>query len=301
MDWNPQEKLALKGRFIDNSIKKYIDSMVLQRVERDISPILHFTTYLMRDSDNNKIIELSNNIISQTVEFQNLYRTNDEKLKIYWFPTPIIKRLPKNNKESLDVPEINSACTFHYTNNRFIALYRMEEAPKVLYHELIHFYYLDTPLEETHDNYFKTKYNLKIPCSLRETYSEFLGCLLNIERVSKMTGVPFLELYNIEYAFMNYQAQKILDFFKINSKNQLYRLQSDTNLITYYLFKLALFMNLDNPRQTLLELERQKLNMRKPELFVAAIEKGLDNIFNQSKISVIPELRETMRMTIIEL
>lgn len=300
MNWSHNENLALKGRFISDSIKKFILKNTIDKKTFEVSPILTFTIYYFNTLDNRVIENRAKDMVHLVREFQEQYKTTNEMLHVFWFPTPILKEIPNSNQSSLNVSEINSACTFHYPNNRFIAIYRFEEAPKVLYHELVHFYHLDMTFNDSLDKYFIQKYSLKVPCSLKETYSEFVGCFLNIDRVSKKSGLPFELLYNIELAFMIYQAQKILKYFNIENLEQLTKMKSDTNLITYYLFKSALFITISNPKKYLEKMKRSKLVMNSPNKFVENIELGLVQLFKMTNIENIEGLENTMRMTIIE-
>ena len=302
MNWSHTEQLAINGKFIGSQIRQYILENTLQRVELTREPNSYITTYLFRDGDISDLINHSNQLLRQTADFVQKYRTSDEDLRIYWFPTPFKKTMPEVAKESLDVDEINSACTFHYPNNRFISLYRYEEAPKVLFHELIHFYHLDLPLRADYDTYIIQKYNIRAPCILKETYSEIVGCLLNIDRVSNDTGIPFQVLYSIEEAFMLYQVQKILNYYHVHKIADLGKIKSDTNLITYFPMKLAFLLAIDNPEEYLAELKRRKLVIENPQFIIDTIEKGLVKLFSTPSIvkDVPPELTNTLRMTIVQ-
>ena len=59
-------------------------------------------------------------------------------------------------------------------------------------------------------------------------------------RSDEMDTEKFNKYLAIEQAFSLYQIRKILDFFKIDNINNLNKLSSDTNLMTYYFLKTAL-------------------------------------------------------------
>jgi hypothetical protein len=296
--WNQDEQNALKGRFISRSISEYITKNV---VDRHIykSPLLFFTTYIFNDSNLEEVDSFRNIMIERALDFQN--RTNNKKncMVIYWFPTMFKKEFP-TDKNSLDVEEINSATTFHYPNNPFISIYRLEEAPKVLYHELSHFFKLDDILSYYDDDDYTRKFNLKVPCLLCETYSELLAFFLNLEDISKRTGDDFLELYTIEYTFSILQTQKILDFYNVSNDSQFDRIKSNTNVFTYFILKTAILKTISDPLLFLKEREKYDFKLHSSDYLKNCINEGLHLLFDE-KIPKIPEeLKKTLRMTIIE-
>ena len=296
--WNQDEQEALKGRFVSNSIGEYI---VKNTVDRLIykSPLLFFTTYILNDSNLVDVDTVRNIMIERALDFQNRTNNKTERMVIYWFPTMFKKEFP-TDKNSLDVEEINSATTFHNPINPFISIYRFEEAPKVLYHELSHFFKLDDILSYYDDADYTRKFNLKVPCLLCETYSELLAFFLNLEDISKRTGYDFLELYTIEYTFSILQTQKILDFYNVSNDSQFERIRSNTNVFTYFILKTAILKTIIDPILFLKEREKYDFKLHSSDYLKNLINEGLDLLFDE-KIPKIPnELKKTLRMTIIE-
>ena len=142
---------------------------------------------------------------------------------------------------------------------------------------------------------------MSLPCSLAETYAEFMGCLLNIFYLSNGDNDKFNTYLAIEQSFSLYQIYKILNFFQINNINDLNKLSSDTNLMTYYFLKTALIThhNINYFFYSLLE-NRFKLDEHHLAFFI----KYLDNLRNIPKyLEYVKELNidnTTMRMTIVE-
>ena len=296
--WNQDEQEALKGRFISSSIGEYIVKNV---VDRHIytSPLLLFTTYIFNDSNIEDIDSVRNIMIERALDFQNRTNNKTNRMVIYWFPTMFKKEFP-TDKNSLDVEEINSATTFHNPVNPFISIYRFEEAPKVLYHELAHFFKLDDILSYYDDADYTRKFNLKVPCLLCETYSELLAFFLNLEDISKRTGYDFLELYTIEYTFSILQTQKILDFYNVSNDQQFDRIKSNTNVFTYFILKTAILKTIRDPILFLKEREKYDFKLHSSAYLKKRIDEGLHLLFDE-KIPEIPnELKKTLRMTIIE-
>lgn len=302
----PEEyKILFSTRFVT---KKIIDYIVENT--HSISLITNqkysLTTFLNNDTDETNIKNEIFDMERRVIRFIDWIQPNMKQLpiKIFWFPTKFKKILP-NDKKSLDVNEINSACTIHYNNipNSYVVLYRREEAKKVLFHELVHLFHLDAYIPSILEYKIREKYNLNLmlPCSLAETYAEFMGCLLNIYYLSNGNTEIFNKYLAIEQAFSLYQVNKILNFFKIDDINDLNNLKSDTNLMTYYFLKTALITH-ENVTDFFYSLIRNKLLLDKTHL--SFFEQYLDNLKNlPSYIKFIENIKldeHTMRMTIVE-
>ena len=296
--WNQDEQEALKGRFISSEIGEYIHKNVVDRHIYN-SPLLLFTTFIFSDSDIGKIEYIKKIMIERALDFQQRTNNKTNRMIIYWFPTKFKKEFPKN-KNSLDVEEINSATTFHYPNNPFISIYRLEEAPKVLYHELSHLFKLDDILSYNDDLNYSKKFSLNVPCLLCETYSELLALLLNVEDLSKRTGVDFNELYTIEYTFSILQTQKILDFYKVTHIGEFNRIISNTNVFTYFILKTAILKMIDDPKLFLEDREKDRFKLHSSSFLKKLIDDGLEQLFDERIPTIPPELKKTLRMTIIE-
>jgi hypothetical protein len=299
MNWRESEKRALSGRFISEPINKYIIENTIDRIEYDDEQI-YITSFIIKGIKAIKIKECHDLLIERTKYFCDITK-NNKKVVLYWFPTEYKKILPID-KKSLDVHEINSACTWHNGEESFIAIYRWEEAPKVLFHELSHYFHLDEYLTHNDNDYFITKYNLDIPCSLAETYSEIIGFIMNIFHFTNGFNELFDKMFAVEMAFSVYQCQKILRFFNINNSGDLHKLKSDTNLFTYYILKTIFIYNI-NPREFL----EKMLNKTNPLVLEGEhldnfnnIIKNIDHIFEIEKIPIINGLEKTMRMTIVD-
>lgn len=300
MNWKESEKRALSGRFVSEPINQYIIHNTTDRIEYDDEQV-YLTTFIIKGIEPVKIIECHELLITRTKYLCDITK-NNHKVILYWFPTTYKKILP-DDKISLDVHEINSACTWHAGNNSFIAIYRWEEAPKVLFHELSHYFGLDEYLTINHNDYFLQKYNLNIPCSLAETYSEIIGFMMNIYHFSNGFNELFDKMFAVEMAFSVYQCQKILRFFNIDSPNEFYKLKSDTNLFTYYILKTVFIYNI-NPRDFLGKMINKPnplvLDGEHTDYLMNILKDNLEKIFEIEKIPEIKGLEKTMRMTIVD-
>lgn len=302
IDWDTNERNALEGIFICKKIKRYILENTINRIVHD-TPLLLLTHYEFHNTEEKEtadILYLRNIMIDRALDFQMRTNMQEKKMIIYWFPTPFTKRIPSHPKESLDVEEINSATTFHSPNN-FVSIFRREEAPKVLIHELVHFFELDALLRSTDFGYTK-RFKLRVPCLICETYSEIVAFLLNMEYVSLSTGRDINELFIMERAFSTIQVKKILEFFNISEIDEFYKIRSNTNVFTYYILKTALLFMIDDPNTFINMLEESKFRIINMHPIKMMIDNGLLVLIDKMKeISQIPvEFKNTMRMTIIE-
>jgi hypothetical protein len=298
-------KILFSTRFVTKKIIDYIVENT-HSISLITKPNYSITTFLNNDTDETNIESEIYEMEKRVVSFiQWIQPTPDQlPIRIFWFPTKFKKKIP-TDKKSLDVNEINSACTIHYQiiPNSYVVLYRREEAKKVLFHELVHLFHLDANIPSSLEYKIRNRYNLnlRLPCSLAETYAEFMGCLLNIYYISN--GIP--ELFHtylaIEQAFSLYQVNKILKFFYIDNINDLSKLNSDTNLMTYYFLKTALITH-ENITDFFYSLMKNKLLL--DEKFLPFFEKYLDNLQNLPKyLKYVQKIKlddETMRMTIVE-
>jgi len=302
IDWNTHEQNALEGKFICKKIRQYIQENTSRRIVHD-TPLLYLAHYefvTMDQEETADIMYLRNIMIDRALDFQRRSNMQGKKMIINWFPTPFKKHIPLLPKASLDVEEINSATTFHSPHN-FISIFRREEAPKVLIHELVHFFELDSILRST-DFGYKKRFNLQVPCLICETYSEVVAFLLNLEYVSLSTGRDIIELFIMERAFSTIQVKKILEFFNITTIDEFYKIKSNTNLFTYYVLKTALLFSIDTPTPFINMLEKTGYRINDWDQLQMAIDNGLVVLMDKLKeISQIPiEFEKTMRMTIIE-
>ncbi len=302
MDWDTNERNALGGIFICAKIRQYIIENTTKRIVLD-TPLLLLTHYEFHNTEEKEtadILYLRNIMIDRALDFQMRTNMQKKRMIIYWFPTPFKKRIPHPPKESLDVEEINSATTFHSPHN-YVSIFRREEAPKVLIHELVHFFELDSRLRSTDFDYI-ARFKLQVPCLICETYSEVVAFLLNVEYVSLSTGRDIYELFIMERAFSTIQVKKIMEFFNINDINEFYKIRSNTNVFTYYILKTALLFMIDNPKTFINMLEKNKFRIINTEQLKIMIDNGLLVLIDKMKeISHIPvEFKNTMRMTIIE-
>lgn len=249
------------------------------------------------------MIKFIETFIGRIFIFLEFLKIKNQTIKIFVYATSFKKRLP-NNKKSLDVGEINSACAFTFPE-KCISIYRWEEVNKLIIHELVH--YLDLDINVDIDNLLIEKYHINGQCLSRETYAELIGVFFNVMFKSIETNQSFEHLFEIERAFSLCQIYKIFKFFKIKSTNELYKLKSNTNLFTYYIVKGSILAN-----EKILDFFNYLYNKNYPFKFKQEYNNwfgllALNSINNLNTLNnlqvcetiVEKELRETMRMTIV--
>jgi hypothetical protein len=168
------------------------------------------------------------------------------------------KKLPPKNS-LLTSEHINSGVTFRISDTYSkIIVYRQEEMPKVLLHEIIHginvdFDYIDISHEESLMKLFCKESKLTI----NETLTDSLTCLLNtiIYTMFENRHNPKKFLKRVranwrkEYSFMKAQCYKItshMDYSEaISKKCTTLKLKEGTHALAYYVLKAVILSNLN--------------------------------------------------------
>jgi len=218
-----------------------------------------------------------------------------QPVTIWWFPTPFKKIFPAKDSR-IDVEHVNSAVTQFYRNTsmNFICIFRREEAHKVLFHEMVHFYNFDKNVDSMNE-YYRNYYgfNGQIPFYLSETYAEIVALLLNIIYLHGTT--KFNYYLNIERAYSVHILQRMFSHYNITSIDQLDKLDTPTNIATYFVVKTDIL--LDKKIEFFLEkLLKNGLELTTP-FFASFLTKQLDVVFSSEKIDL---PTNTLRMTILE-
>ena len=236
----------------------------------------------------------------------------DKDIRVVFFPTHHKKMFPKSKKQSIEVPHINSAMTTQYPHDpslNNVIIYREEECPKVLCHELCHLLSLDTAFSRQNDDYFRQKYNLSTPCYLSEVYCEVVGTLLNVYDCASSQS-SFHKLYTIERTYMLYKTAQILEHYDIHRPADLHKLTSDTNTLTYTVMKCAYLLTVET-NHSMYSFVKHLIDAKlyiSEKTFRKHIEDGFETLFKECQaIHAIfkespppPSLDATLRLTIAE-
>ena len=197
---------------------------------------------------NNENLDLFINNILFVIYYLIKYSDYKKNIIIDYLLTDLKKEIKDIDKKQIFTQnEINSGLT-DFRKNKII-IWRKEEIMKVTIHELIHL--LNLGLNQNFTkliNHYKNKYKISSNYILiDEAYTEFLAVLINnylITKFSKKTYNYFKYLLKLEMNFSIFQSKKIL-YLSRKNKNDYIDLNKHTQVLSYFIIKLEMFMNLD--------------------------------------------------------
>jgi hypothetical protein len=170
------------------------------------------------------------------------------------------KKLPATRQDILTSEHINSGVTFRTGDFSKILVYRKEEMPKVLLHEIIHalavdFHYIPGPAEKQLAYLFCMDSS---SLTINETFTDSLTCLINTIMYSLFENRHSPEKFaksvranwRKEYGFIKAQCYKILQHHMnyrqaVESKCSI-KLKEDTHAIAYYVLKAVILSDLNS-------------------------------------------------------
>lgn len=159
-------------------------------------------------------------------------KPHNKPLKIYLILIPLKKFLEPS--QPIKPKHINTGYTDFDTNE--ILCWREEEFEKVLFHEMIHYMYLDD-IDKV-DDYHKHSLNNK---NYQEAITDFWGIIYNLIYISIITKKSVLSLFQIEYAFMENQALLINAHLGLGDWSQNKQITQYTSAYTYFIVKFLIF------------------------------------------------------------
>src|SRR3989304_4964762 len=164
--------------FLSQRIIHYIETTDLIKINVNIDNIQIdiYSEYCIDNIDN--LINI-NNIIIYCKFFQNL-RNNYKNIHLILIPTRFKKEIYNNNKSLFTVDNINSGST---CINEYILIWRLEELEKVLIHELIHYFNIDTLMINRIKNYYLEKFI-------------FIGSDVVIESLTESIAIILFSFFN---------------------------------------------------------------------------------------------------------
>jgi hypothetical protein len=180
-----------------------------------------------------KRINILLNIINYLYDLKK-YKEN-KPISIYL----VLTSLKKNFDIDLIIgpKNINSGYTNFILNEIFI--WREEEFEKVIFHELIHYLDLDNRdiLFDDGDlphkiNNFKSYY---------EAIADFWGIIYHLIYISLITNCSINSLLQIEFKFIENQANLMNDFFNLDNWNYKKQINQKSPAFTYFIVKYLLF------------------------------------------------------------
>ena len=136
----------------------------------------------------------------------------------------------------MQVKNVNGGYTNFETNIIFV--WRHEEFEKVLLHETIHFFDMDSRNE-----HIETKLKINGPTSFYEAKTDFYAIFYHLIYLSVVTRLPIKSLLEIELGFIENQAMALNQHFNLGTWK--YKTNGNINQTTpamsYYILKYLLF------------------------------------------------------------
>jgi hypothetical protein len=170
------------------------------------------------------------------IEYLKFKSNNLNKdVTIYLILTRLTKYFPTDTK--IDVKHANSGYTDF--NENIIFIWRYEEFEKVLFHELIHYFDLDS-----RDHAFDNMINFKgYGASYYEAITDFWGIAYHLIFLSIITKISLKTLLEIELIFIRNQAMQLNNYYKLkNWKTKPNKIiEQKTAAFSYYIIKYLLF------------------------------------------------------------
>lgn len=301
--WTGDEILHEKGAYISDKLRDKINRCTMQRgdvIYTFCKTRIAYTLYapVKIDEDKMKLIfHVLNFIIYYCSLIQGFgYLT---RLNVCLILSPFKKTDTVITDNGLSAYNVNSGFTTIYGGQKMadVLIYRYEEIVKVMIHEIIHAFDLDTKGGGLHhsEKNLMDYFGVQTPLHVNEAFTDTYAVLLNLALTSiyfhKRTGMDmhrvFAYLYDIEKKHMREVAYKALKIQGISIKNNAVQRASDavvretTHVISYYYLKYLTFVNIV---EFLDFLQRGKLKLVGISLYVNFIENAIVQKVKESKL-----------------
>lgn len=242
------------GRFISPKLKDIINNIEYlhcktEFIIKGISLQIDIYKPHMYDISNKRV-----NRIIETIKFISyLCKTINagfkDKIEIKLVLSPFKKEI--SNNVELTAYNVNSGFTIrdYYKGESKVVIFREEEIIKVLIHELLHSFDLDSKLlGERYDIQFSKLFKKETSINLNESFTESFACLLNVclasIYVSKINDNDdllkntFMRLLSAERRYIILVGEKV---GRYNMKN----IREQTNITSYYVLKAINWLDIE--------------------------------------------------------
>jgi hypothetical protein len=218
-------------------------------------------------------------IVSKILIFLALISSKKKDLLAYIF---LSNHKKKSNGHIFDPENINSGYTTFSMLDEYIVVYREEEFIKVLIHEAIHFFELDTVFRQFGVLQDYLPYKFKSDDIITEAFTDFYAinyyiifiCLYN----NKKEYSDFVKVYQKQFEFIKSQAINIIQLSKVNQTNTII---NTTNVFSYFVLKYILFEIYLKHKSNFLKLDKYIFNkiIQLMKNFIKSVpDKKLNNI-----------------------
>lgn len=173
--------------------------------------------------------------IIKMIEYFRYKTKNKRKIKIYLILTELKKEFPENGL--IDIKNVNTGYTRF--DKDIIFIWRIEEYEKVLFHELIHFFKLDSSNID-YDNIINTHEHVHL---YFEAVTDFYGIYYHIIYMNIISKIEIKYILEIELGFIKNQAMILNNYYKLSDwigKPKIF-INQNTPAFSYYILKYLLF------------------------------------------------------------
>jgi hypothetical protein len=261
-DIKKKEEMSKPEMYDSHFLPKEINEYIIKNTKYqltyydDINDIkIHFALF-----SENELEHLDNYIEQAEVIILWLYicrmysaKTCANKIKIYIYPTPFNKKLPKSNIDILSAEHVNTAYTYDCPKDAEIIIFRNEEWFKVFLHESFHTYGLDfsniknnknTGLYNQLKSIFPIESEFNVTEAYAETWARIMNCAICVFyaliKKNKKDEKKFIEYMHssleLESSFSIFQCNKILKFMGMEYKD-LYEKKEESSILKRQLYK----------------------------------------------------------------
>ena len=263
------------GKYISTQLHTKINKMKFYYFHSDyVYNMVPITLDIFHNGESKKTIETIYDMLNFMIYYcKSLKNTQINSLSIKLVLSPYTKTLPKIHN-AITAHNVNSGFTSrNYSNNSSsIVIYRKEEIIKVLIHELLHAFDIDSKISsKPYENDLLKLFSFKVlnggldHINVNESFTDTYACLLNIALMvlkSNKNVKYFLEMVQLEENHIVNVAEKIMSHIGLNIEkgNTILRMQpknfeysETTHVISYYILKALNFKNLDGFLSYLIE------------------------------------------------
>ncbi len=244
--------LTEDGRFISPQLKEKINKIDYLGFKKTlyilgVSVFVEIYKPLNYDVNNErikKIFEVIGFIVYLCKTINTKFK-GDVNIKLVLSP---FKKVISNNKDHLTAYNVNSGFTIRYVGKSDIVIFREEEIIKVLIHELLHSFDIDSKtINDVYDLEFMRIFNKETKINLNESFTESFACLINVclasiyysKRHKKTLIDNFLRLIENERKYILSVGEKVGKYNKSNRIEQ-------TNITSYYVLKAVNWINIED-------------------------------------------------------
>lgn len=245
--------LTENGRFISPKLKEMINSVrylywTTKFVIKEIPINVEVYKPIEYDTDNTKIHKIIELIKFVSYLCKTINGSFKDSISIKLILSPFKKELSEN--ENLSAQNVNSGFTIrdYGKGESKIVIFREEEIVKVLIHELLHSFDIDSKLSgERYDIKFSKLFKKETAINLNESFTESFACLLNVCLASiYISNIRRVSLRKTFMTLLDFERQYILSVGEKVGKYNMQNKREATNTTSYYVLKAINWLNIED-------------------------------------------------------